>query len=231
MTKSTKMYTVVLGLVFLAVAAYGWLCEKDVWGEENPNRILERNPQIVVSIDEGDVDSPYFCNAAECTLKELEARADLIAIVSLGEVQTAKHYSTKSKIKLEKILAQRDGTLTEGDEIWMEELATVFVESSYDTEGYALMKPGQQYLLLLQHLPCIEGYRYSEEEALTYTPVSMYFGKYCITDNETIEVVDATEAENIYYSQVFEYALFTRDPKKVANYKKLYQEVLQKWEQ
>lgn len=230
MTKSTKVYVAVLGLVLLLVAVYGWNCGRDIWGEKNPNRVLEQNVEIMFSLDEEDEDSPYFCNDADCSLKDLEERADLIAVVSLEKEQTAELYSTKSKVKLEKILVQKDEALSDGDEIWVEEIATIISEENYDTEGYALMKPGQQYILLLQHLPCIEGYRYSKEEEITYMPVSVYFGKYCITESETIKALQESELEDIHYSQVSDYALYTTNGKVAEKYEKLYQEVLQKWQ-
>lgn len=225
MTKSTKIFFAVLCLVFVGAAVLGGVCKNSIYGEENPDRLLEQNPEIEIALDK-EVESPYFCNNVTCGIEELSEQADLIAVVSVTDDRKMELYSTKSQVKIEKIIAQTDLNVAEGDEIWVEELATVVAERSFHTEGYTLMEPGQQYLLLLQHLPCIEGYRYSKTEQITYTPVSVYFGKYCITKSERIEALDEKKIENLCYKDISGYALLTTEQEKVTHYEELYQEII-----
>ena len=229
MTKSTKIFFAILCLLFIGTAVFGIVFQRSICGEKNPDRLIEQNAEIEVALDKSS-ENPYFCNDATCSLKELSDRADLIAVVSVTDDRTMELYSTKSRVKIEKIIAQSDSDLVMGDEIWVEELATVVAERSFHTEGYTLMEPGQQYLLLLQHLPCIEGYRYSKTEQVTYTPVSAYFGKYCLSKNEKIEALDEKNVENLRYSDISDYALLTTDQDKVSNYEELYHQILKKSE-
>ena len=211
MTKSTKIFFAVLCLVLMGTTVFGIMFKSSIRGEENPDRLIAQN----------DV---------TCSLDELKEQADLIAVVSVTDERTMELYSTKSQVKIEKVIAQRDSDLAAGDEIWVEEVATIVSERSFHTEGYTLMEPGQQYLLLLQHLPCIDGYRYSKAEQMTYTPVSTYFGKYCITQQEKIEALDEKEMEQMRYKDILGYALLTTDSDKLAHYEELYQEILKNLE-
>ena len=229
MTKSTKIFFAVLCLVLMGTTVFGIMFKSSIRGEENPDRLIAQNADIEIALDK-EGENPYFCNDVTCSLNELKEQADLIAVVSVTDERTMELYSTKSQVKIEKIIAQRDSDLAAGDEIWVEELATIVSERSFHTEGYTLMEPGQQYLLLLQHLPCIDGYRYSKAEQMTYTPVSTYFGKYCITQQEKIEALDEKEMEQMRYKDILGYALLTTDSDKLAHYEELYQEILKNLE-
>lgn len=225
MTKSTKIFFSLLCLALIGTTVFGIVFKNSIREAENPHRVIEQNAEIEIALDKEE-ENLYFCDDVTCSLKDLREQADLIAIVSVTDDRTLELYSTKSQVKIEKIIEQTDSDLTAGDEIWVEELATIVSEKNFHTEGYTLMEPGQQYLLLLQHLPCIEGYRYSKTEQMTYTPVSTYFGKYCITKNEKIQILDEEEIEQMRYKDISDYALLTTEREAVSHYEKLYQEVL-----
>ena len=224
MTKTTKIYFIILGLFFGVALVYGMICMKSVHGEKNPNKMLEKKSDILLSLEE-DMYNPYFINTSACTLQALEDAADMIAIVSVGDNREMKMYSTKSQVKIEKILQQKSSAFFEGEKIWIEEPATISVGRSFSTDGYQLMKIGQKYLLFLKHLPCIDGYQYSKVEQTAFTLVSEYYGKFCITEQEKIEVLQNEAEEELFYYNVNNYALFTEEQDKVDTYKKLYKEV------
>lgn len=225
MTKSTKFFFTLLCLSLLGVIVFGFVFQNSVRGAENPECLMGQSAEIEVALDE-ETESPYFCDDVSCDFNELKKQADLIAVVSVTDARAMELYSTKSQVKIEKIIEQTDSDLTAGDEIWVEELATIVSETNFHTAGYTLMEAGQQYILLLQHLPCIEGYRYSKTEQMTYTPVSNYFGKYCITRDETIQILDEEEIEQMHYNDISDYALLTTEQEVVSHYEKLYQEAL-----
>lgn len=230
MTKSTKIYFIILDLFFIGALALGIVCMNSVTGEKNPDKELEKNDSISFSLEE-DMYNPYFINTSTCELEALEEVAEVIVVVSIGEEREMKLCSTKSQVKVEKILKQKDSSILEGQKIWIEEPATITVGRSFSTDGYQLMKNGQRYILFLKHLPCMDGYQYSRTEKNTFTLVSEYYGKFCVTEKEKIELLKNDTKDELLYREVSDYALFTENQDKVDTYQKLYKEVMSKWNQ
>lgn len=182
-----------------------------------------------IELSEGMYDE-YFINTGEVTLQNIEDRADMVVTVEVLDEREMGQYSTNTKVVIDQVWKAKEKNIKEGKEIWIEEPATVLEEVFYETDGYQMMKKGEKYLLFLMHLPCIDGYQYSKKEEQTYTVVSEYYGKYCMTDEEQIKLFQNEEDKEKKYQDVEDYALLTEENSIVEQYAHLLHEVKEKYE-
>lgn len=217
MTKNTKRYFIFIFMVVFVSFIYGTVGKGQNYGERNPDVLLEQKQDFSIQLSEGFYDE-YFLNAKNITLQQMKNRADIIVTASVSDEREMGQYSTNTKVIIDKVWQSKDGTVKEGNKIWIEEPATISWEHSFCTDGYQIMKKNRKYLLFLMHLPCIEGYRYNKREARTYTVVSEYYGKYCVTGEEKISLYGDVGEEGLEYKDVADYAIFSEKEEVIKRY-------------
>lgn len=209
MTRSTKFLGMLMIIFFVVAGIWGIMKMQTNYGETDPDTVIENITDDVRMqyCDENIYDS-IFLDQSDCSLAELEQKSELVVEVSVEEGRKMEFASTLSPVTVKQIIFAKNDAVKVGDIIYIEEPATI-VEDVFSTYGYQLMKHGQNYILFLQHLPCIEGYKYSEKESKTYTLVSEYFGKYCTSKKENMALYQENDEEEISYKKVSSYAIYT----------------------
>ena len=120
-------------------------------------------------------DSEYF-NESISTLDELEKSSDLIVKVKPDDGKLF-YNSIERQVKIIDIYRDKDSL----------------------KKGYVLMNSNQEYILFLKRLDKADGYKYKDNEKITYVPVSTRLSKYCRQERPLLVNESKIEDGNLYY--------------------------------
>lgn len=145
-------------------------------------------------------DSEYF-NESISTLDELEKSSDLIVKVKPDDGKLF-YNSIERQVKIIDIYRDKD-SLKKGDTIYIQEPFSISylkgMESMNSEKGYVLMNSNQEYILFLKHLDKADGYKYKDNEKITYVPVSTRLSKYCRQKKPLLVNASKIEDGELYY--------------------------------
>ena len=145
-------------------------------------------------------DSEYF-NESISTLDELEKSSDLIVKVKPDDGKLF-YNSIERQVKVIDIYSDKD-SLKKGDTIYIQEPFSISylkgMESMNSEKGYVLMNSNQEYILFLKHLDKVDGYKYKNNEKITYVPVSTRLSKYCRQERPLLVNESKIEDGELYY--------------------------------
>lgn len=192
-------------------------------GDKNPDDVIEKNSSLKIQY-RGDT-SEYFNNDLS-SLDELEECSDIIIKAEISDDRVMSLYSTKTSIAIKEIYKSDNDELSEGDVIYLIEPASINLEETYDTNGYKLVKTGDEYILFLKHLVCVDNYKYSPDEEISYMPVSELYSRFDVSNDEIAEVLTS---DDVLYSEVSNYALFTTNKNDIDTYINLKKEIENKY--
>lgn len=202
-----------------------WIYGKDgigtTTGNHNPDSALSENSDMQIFYI-AEQDTPYFCNDSNYKLEGMEQDSSLIALVSVTDSREMSLRSTKTMVTIEKIFKDNSESISVGDDIYIIEPVSYIRGEEFYTYGWQYMKTGDTYLVFLKNLECVEGYRYTKEEEISFMPVSEIFSKKNISHNELVRTFDVNEDR---YINVTSLAFFTLDEAIVDNYAKIWQDI------
>ena len=221
--KKISFLQIILWIACLFILLYGRWNVRNVSGESNPDAAAAVNEAIRVQYVENSIG---FLDAEIPTLSALEQEAEVIikATVLEGRIMSAR--STKTEICVNEVLSQADTNLSAGDIIYLIEPVTFLRGEVYDTNGYQMAHTGEEYIFLLKHLECVEGYQYTKEQETTYMPVSVYYSKYAVSYEENIETPGSGE---VLYGEIQDYAVLTNSDNVLSLYETLKDQVQEKY--
>lgn len=223
--KKISFLQIILCIACFFILLYGRWNVKNVSGESSPDAAAAMNEAIRVQYTENSIG---FFDSELPTLSALEQEADIIIKATVLEKRTMSARSTKTDICVNEVLSQTDTDLSAGDIIHIIEPVTFLRGEVYDTNGYQIAHTGEEYIFLLKHLECVEGYQYTKEQETTYMPVSVYYSKYAISNEETIETLGSGE---ILYGEIQDYAILTDSDNVLSLYETLMNQVYEKYNQ
>lgn len=205
------------------ILLYGRWNVKNVSGESSPTLVMKMNKTIPVQCTEYSIG--FFDNDIP-TLSALEQETDIVIRASILEGRTMSARSTKTEICINEVLSQTDADLSAGDIIYLLEPVTFLRGEIYNTNGYQIAHTGEEYIFLLKHLECVEGYQYTKEQEITYMPVSVYYSKYAASHKEVIEPLGSG---NVFYGDIQDYAILTNRNDVLSQYETLMNQVIEKY--
>lgn len=221
--KKTSFLQIILYIACFSILLYGRWNVKNVSGESNPDVVMKLNEAIQVQYAEY---SDGFFGAELPVLSSLEQEADIIIKATVLEERTMSARSTKTELCINEVLSPADTSLSAGDIIYLIEPVTFLRGEIYDTNGYQMAHTGEEYIFLLKHLECVEGYQYTKEQEITYMPVSVYYSKYAESYEETIETLSSGE---VFYEEIQDYAILTNSNKVLSQYEILMNQIHEKY--
>ena len=221
--KKYSFLQIILWIACLIILLYGRWNVRNVFGESNPDTAAAVNEAIRVQYVEN---SAGFFDAEIPTLSALEQEAEIIVRATVLEERIMSARSTKTEIYVDEVLSQADTNLSAGDIIYLIEPVTFLRGEVYDTNGYQMAHTGEEYIFLLKHLECMEGYQYTKEQEITYMPVSVYYSKYAVSYEETIETLGSGE---VFYGEIQDYAILTDSDNVLSLYETLKDQVQEKY--
>lgn len=221
--KKISFLSIVLYIACFFILLYGRWNVKNVSGESSPDVAAAMNKAIRVQYAEN---AAGFFDAEMTALSALEQEAEIIikATVLEGRIMSAR--STKTELCVHEVLSPANANLSAGDTIYLIEPVTFLRGEVYDTNGYQMAHTGEEYIFFLKHLACVEGYRYTKEQEMTYMPVSVYYSKYAVSYKEVIETLDS---EEVFYEEIKDYAILTDSEHVLALYETLMNQVNDKY--
>ena len=199
MTKNTKLYFMILLVLISVTVGYAFVTKYSFTGDYYLNKIKKQYnlDDFVYSNIE---DSEYF-NESISTLDELEKSSDLIVKVKPDDGKLF-YNSIERQVKIIDIYRDKD-SLKKGDTIYIQEPFSISylkgMESMNSEKGYVLMNSNQEYILFLKHLDKADGYKYKDNEKITYVPVSTRLSKYCRQEKPLLVNASKIEDGELYY--------------------------------
>lgn len=199
MTKNTKLYFMSLLVLISVTIGYAFVTKYSFTGDYYLNKIKKQynlDDFIYSNIE----DSEYF-NESINTLDELEKSSDLI--VKVKPVNGKLFYnSIERQVKIINIYSDND-SLKKGDTIYIQEPFSISylkgMESMNSENGYVLMNSNLEYILFLKHLDKVDGYKYKNNEKITFVPVSTRLSKYCEQERALLVNESKIEDGELYY--------------------------------
>lgn len=200
MTRSTKIYFLAVLILISTTIGYAIMTKYSFTGDYNLSKIREQY-DLENFMYSNNEESIYFNNSIN-SLDELEKNSDLIVKVQSLDDSILFYNSIETPVKIIDIYSSNDN-LKKGDVIYIQEPVSISylenMENITSIRGYVLMNTDQEYILFLKHLDKVDGYKYKNNEEITYIPVSTRFGKYC--KEEKPKFIDQSQIDSgeIYY--------------------------------
>lgn len=226
MMRRNVIFIVIMIICYISIVGYGRQSIQNVEVESNPDLALESYPEMEVMY--APADSDYFINNPSCTLADIEAAADIVVKIKVCDDRVMSLRTTQSLIQIEEIFYDPFEELSINDEIYIIEPVSFIRGDSFYTGGWNYMQTGQEYIVYLKHLECIEGYEYTDQEQISYMPVSELYAKYNVNEVEVVEVLQ--DKENLIYKEVQNYAFLSEDIECVDTYNKIQEQIMEKFQ-
>ena len=215
MKKRLFRAVLILSVLILSSAMYGKKVMTTVWGEKNPDILLTSMNNITICVaDELNE------NFDDEQINDYDDLIDTSAIILKGKVdgeRTMSVGSTDTNFIVDKIYKDDTKSLISGENIIIVEPFSIHLEAVYNSFGYQMLKKGEEYILFLNPLKCVDGYRYSNKEKISFMPSTQYFSRYCITMEEKMKLLEQNDDE-LLYSDYSENAFLTYDSNIKAKY-------------
>ena len=199
MTKNTKMYSIGILILISVTIGYAFVTKYSFTGDYYLNKIKKQynlDDFVYSNIEDGE----YF-NSSISTLDELEKSSDLIVKVKPDDGKLF-YNSIERQVKILDIYSDKD-SLKKGDTIYIQEPFSISylegMECMNSEKGYVLMNSNQEYILFLKHLDKVDGYKYKDNEKITYVPVSTRLSKYCRQEKPLLANESKIEDGELYY--------------------------------
>lgn len=217
--KKMKFLRLPLCIACFFILLYGRWNVKNISGESNPDIAAAMNQAIHVEYAEN---STGFYDPEAPTLSALEQETEIIIKATVLENRIMSARSTKTELCIREILSQTNTNLSVGDKIYLIEPVTFLRGEVYVTNGYQMAHTGEEYIFLLKHLECVEGYQYTKEQEIIYMPISVYYSKYATSYTEVIETLGS---DKVLYDEIQNYAILTNSDYILAAYKSLINQI------
>ncbi|MDR2042897.1 MAG: hypothetical protein LBQ15_00715 [Clostridium sp.] len=226
MTRNTKLLGVAAALSFAAVLFFGlYVVRTTVWGTKNPDELLRGTAAIQLSLEEQD--APYFADGIR-SLRELEEASLVVVKARVEGERVMSLRSTETGIRIETIYQDATGSLREGETVYLVEPFSIVSDEFYSaTNGYQMVREGEEYLFFLNRLQAVEGYEFSRKERISFLPSTAKYSRYCLSSDETAAAIIRTGAERLFYRAYRDYALLSEDENAVSVYQKIREEIRQ----
>lgn len=227
--RSNKIYLAFLGIVIFLSIGVGVLTRFSYVQEDvSVGNYLDEADKYKVSLDEDPKYLEiYFDNMID-NLSQLKEESDVIVKVRASIERLNYMRAILSRVDVLEVYKGSD--VKKGDHIYLYEPSNFSAASFYYVMGgYNIMQSGQEYIVFLKHLKIPEGYRYKGNEAVSFVPISTYYGKYPMNGIGTPNLIneDLIKKGAITYDDVKDFDLITTNKDILAKYNAFKEEVLQ----
>jgi hypothetical protein len=217
-----KIYLVSLGIMILLSVVFGVFTRFSFANDVSVGNYLENGDTYKVSFNDDPAYLGIYFNNSIATLSQLEDQSDVIVKVRLTNERLNHMRAILSKVNVLDVYKGND--VQKGDSIYIYEPSNFFASSYYVMGGYNIMHEDQAYIVFLKHIKIPEGYRYKGNEAISFIPVSTYYGKYPVKSAESAIVIP--KEKEVSYTQVKDLDVITQEEDVVNKYNTLKHEVL-----
>ncbi len=186
-----------MGALILIALCFGLLTRKS-FRESSVN--LESCGDAQVSLSEFNdpvvseaIDIKKYFNNDIDDYDELFGKSDLIVAGKVEGKREVYNQALKTGFRIHNIIKD-ESSVNLPETIYVFEPSLFYFDTYEVGSGYNLMLDDTEYILFLKHLEVPKGYKYKNDEAITFVPVSTYFSKYALNDNRKEEVFHPDES-------------------------------------
>lgn len=214
-------------LLFLAIGVGLFTRFSFIEEDVNVASLMQKENQIRVQLmEDPQFVSIYFNNQLK-DFSQLKDQSDIIVKVKVTNDRENHFQAILSKVRVTKVYK---GEVKQGDSIYLYEPSSFHKSESYSsTGGYNIMLDNQEYIVFLNHLKKPEGYQYKDREAISFVPISSYFGKYPVNSKEITPLIskeiETSDIETMY-SKVKDYDILTTQNEMLKKYQSFKNEAL-----
>lgn len=223
------LFLVLCGVILAGAVVYGKVTAASFYDDTNVNELIQRSGGGVSPHDNDEYVSTYF-NNQQRSVTQLENEAELI--VSAKPTRDRINYSNAIRTVVQVTGVIKGSDVKPGDHIFVFEPGSFSTRISssefsyYSLGGYNLMREGQEYILLLKHLPKPAGYHYNDEQAMTFMPISSYYAKFPLNSEPGSGYLERAEWDKVVsYDRVKDWDILTSDPNVLQTYRQLKAEI------
>lgn len=225
MRKKNLLFGCILFVITLAALLFGKMKTNKIEDAMADEQKIKAE-QIPLNITEEE-NSKYFNIKTNLTYAELEKEADLIVRAKAVGKRLCYMQCTKTKLQVLEVI--KGNNVKNQDTIYLYE--PMSYENGYEIDsqgGYNLIHDNDEYILFLKHLQIPKGYRYKNEEQITYLPTTLLFSKYDLNSSDKMKVLREKDLDDgkIIYRNYADYEILATDQKKLDKFYELKRQVL-----
>ncbi|MBX4266146.1 hypothetical protein [Clostridium estertheticum] len=233
MNMKNKIYYIIISVSVILCMIIGFWVKNSFYNiVDSQNLEKEVSNYSVANLDDF-VGKLYFDNNIK-KFPELQKKSDLIVEIKLTANRKLYNQAILSEAE---VLKTYKGKVKQGDKILIYEPVSFSNDFYYTASGYNFMRKNNSYIVFLKNLTIPKGYKYKNDEAKTYLPVSTVFAKYNIKYTNKEKILDKTRLSNegksneIKYKDVKNNEIISTDVKTVDLYNYFKLNVLKTYKQ
>lgn len=232
--KRIRIYlSISLFLVITVAVVTGFLTAASFQHDNSFGNYLDRT-DLILNLDENkDLISPYFYNEIH-SLEQLMNESPYIVKVKPNMERESYASAVRSAVQVLDVYKGGDhAEVRKGSRLYIYE-PSYFFSSVYNSfGGYQIMKANEEYILFLKPLSIPKGYTYKGDEAITFVPVSTYYGKFRSSNRQRTPsrgILTQQKADEGYpYVKVKDWEIITTKPDILNTYRTIQTSVWSKF--
>lgn len=203
-------------LILIGSAVYGNKTANSFHDNTNVNELVKQSGVLLSLDDTGQFSSIYFNNNL-LSFDQLENESELIVKVKLSQNRINYTQAVRTLVHVTDVFKGNEVKI--GDNIIIFEPSNFLGLNYFSLDGYNLMRSDQEYILFLKHLKKPEDYHYTDDQAVTFMPISSYYAKYPMNSLSGEGYLSREDLDKgINYSSIKDWDIITTDQNKLKKY-------------
>lgn|GEM_PF-675723 len=213
------LYVSLFILILIGSAVYGNKTANSFHDNTNVNELVKQSGVLLSLDDTGQFSSIYFNNNLS-SFDQLENESELIVKVKLSRNRINYTQAVRTLVHVTDVFKGNEVKI--GDNIIIFEPSNFLGLNYFSLDGYNLMRSDKEYILFLKHLKKPEAYHYTDDQAVTFMPISSYYAKYPMNSLSGEGYLSREDLDKgINYSSIKDWDIFTTDQNKLKKYNEL----------
>ncbi|MCB2360023.1 hypothetical protein [Clostridium estertheticum] len=187
-----KVYYIIISVSVILCLIIGFWVKNSFYNTVDSQNLEKEVSNYTVANLDDFVGKLYFDNNIK-KFSELQKESDLIVEIKLTGNRKLYEEATLTEVE---VLKTYKGKEKPKDKILIYEPVFFGSDIYYTASGYNFMRKNNSYIIFLKNLKIPKGYKYKNDEAKTYLPVSTVFAKYNIKYTNKEKILDKTRFSN-----------------------------------
>ena len=180
MKKQIIVTALIVTIAVVGCFIHGKKVMSTTWGEMDPDVLIDSNKSMTVQVEE--LENDVFDDESISEFSDLYDNSAVIIMAKVDGERKMCLQSTDTIISVEKIYKDETTKLSKGESIILVEPFSIHLESTYHSTGYQMLKKNGEYILFLNPLKCVDGYKFNKREQMSFMPSTTCFSRYCISE-------------------------------------------------
>ena len=223
MRKSNKFFLSGLIIVLVSSVIVGIMTRLSIEDNSYLGKYISfsEGTNYKLSLQEDDNFTRIYFDNNISNIKELEDKSDVVIKVKVTPKREV--FSQAVRTKVEVLDVYKSDTIKEHSEIYIYE-PSYFISNQYiSMGGYNIMEEDKEYVFFLKNLTVPNGYKYKNDEEVSFIPVSTLYSKFSFDGDNKISTIpqDDIDREEVNYNQIRELNIITTRQEVINKYEDL----------